>query len=39
MSSVLDKELDHESVKIVEDVVHPKHVSSIEVRKTWINFH
>ena len=32
MSSVLDKELDHEWVKIVEDVVHPKTVSSNEVR-------
>ena len=35
MSSVLDKELDHEWVKIVEDVVHPTNVSSNEVRKTY----
>lgn len=38
MSSVLDKELDHESVKIVEDVVHPKNVSSSEVRKYMHGF-
>ena len=36
MSSVLDKELDYEWVKIVEDVVHPPtNVSSNEVRKTY----